>query len=146
MREAVVRVGVDPGQALTVEDITARIDRLADRGAVVHRRPADRELELILGADDADDARQRTVELCTTVFGSAPVIGTITFISRGTDEDALGVVAAFGVRARMERTEEGGEEVAVFTLPTADRRRVPESRLHTALEAALNCEVRIVFA
>jgi hypothetical protein len=34
----------------------------------------------------------------------------------------------------------------VFTLPTADRRRVPESRLHTALEAALNCEVRIVFA
>jgi hypothetical protein len=34
----------------------------------------------------------------------------------------------------------------VATISRADSRRVPESRLHTAFEAALNCEVRIVIA
>jgi hypothetical protein len=146
VRTAVVRVDIDPGRAVAADDLPARNDELAGHGAVVHRRPAERELELMLDGVNADDARRRTTELCTAVFGVAPAVGTITFLSRGTDDDALGVVEAFGVRAELERTEEGGEEVAVFTLPAADRRRVPESRLHTALEAALNCEIRIVYS
>jgi hypothetical protein len=146
VRTAVVRVDIDPGRILPADDLPARIDELAAHGAVVHRRPSERELELMLDSVNADDARRRTGDLCTAVFGTAPAVGAITFLSRGTDEDALGVVEAFGVRAELERTEEDGEEVAVFTLPAADRRRVPESRLHTALEAALNCEIRIVYS
>jgi hypothetical protein len=145
MRTAVVRVDVDPGRHLPVDELTGRLPRLSEYDVVVHRRPAEREFELLMDSVGTDDARERADGVCTAVFGVAPAIGTITFISRGTDEDALGVVEAFGVRARLERTEEDGEEVAVFTLVDADRRRVPESRLHTALEAALNCEVRIVY-
>jgi hypothetical protein len=146
MRRAVVRVDIDPEGVLPADDLDGRFDRLAAHGVVVHRRPAERQVELILDGANADDARLRTDEVCRSVFGAVPAIGAVTFISHGTDEDALGVVEAFGVRAQLERTEEDGEEVAVFTLPAADRRRVPESRLHTALEAALNCEVRIVYS
>ena len=143
MRQAVVRVDVDPDRTLSPGDIAAGVGRL---GELVNRRPGDRTIELVIDSDTADQARARAFEACTAAFGTAPALGAITFISRGTDADALGVISAFGVEARLERTEEDGEEVAVFTLPAADRRRVPESRLHTALEAALNCEVRIVFA
>jgi hypothetical protein len=146
MRQAVVRIDVDPDRTLSPGDIAAGIGRLGGSGVTVNRHPGERTVELVIDSDTPDQARARAFEACTAAFGTAPALGTITFISRGTDQDALGVVEAFGVQAHLERTEEDGEEVAVFTLPAADRRRVPESRLHTALEAALNCEVRIVFA
>jgi len=38
---------------------------------------------------------------------------------------------------------EEGWDVVHVTLCKADLERVPESRVHTALEASLNCEVRI---
>jgi hypothetical protein len=145
MREAVVRVDVDPQRALPVGEVACGVARLQQRGVLVLRKPSERELELVLDSTDAEDARQRTRELCESAFGTAPALGAVTFISRGSDEDALGVVAAFGVRAHLRRAQDGDAEVAIFTLDPADRRRVPESRLHTALEAALNCEVRIVY-
>lgn len=143
MRQAVVRVDIDPDRTLSPADITDGLGRL---DVTVQRHPRERSIELVIDCDTTEQARARAFSACTTAFGTAPALGAISFISHGTDEDALGVVAAFGVQAHLERTEEDGEEVAVFTLPAADRRRVPESRLHTALEAALNCEVRIVFA
>lgn len=140
-----VRVDPDPQGALSSGAIGEGVRRLQRRGFAVHRHPSDRELELLVESADPKDARSRTAAACAEVFKTAPGIGAVTFVSRGTDEDVLGVVAAFGVGGRLERIDEDGEEVVVVTLAAADRRRVPESRLHTALEAALNCEVRLMF-
>jgi hypothetical protein len=84
---------------------------------------------------------------CAEVLGAAgPQAGAATFLSRGTDEDALGVVRAFGISAELDRFWEADEEIAVFTITRDDAAHVAESRLLTALEAALNCEVRIIVA
>lgn len=146
MRQAIVRVDPDPGGSLSPADIVGRVARLSRPGIAVHRHASERELELVVDGIDPDDARTRVSDACAEAFGVDPEIGAVTFLSRGTDADALGVVAALGVRADIERVEEDDAEVAVLTVPAADRGRVPESRLHTALEAALNCDVRIVFA
>jgi hypothetical protein len=137
-----VRLDADPRQALSPERFAAGIRRVEAQGLAVLRRPGDRELTLTFDSASRDAARAQAVLACEQAFGTTPSTGVVTFVSRGTDEDALGVVEAFGLRARLERVE----EVAVFTLPAADRRRVPEGRLHTALEAALNCEIRIQYA
>lgn len=146
MRRAVIRVRPDPARSLSARDVEAGIDRLRARGFAVRPRGDGTELMLTVESPDAETARTTAAAACAEAFGTEPDIGVITFASRGTDEDALGVVERFGVRARVERVEEDGEEVAVFTVPAADRARVPESRLHTALEAALNCAVRIEYA
>lgn len=146
VRKAIVRVDPDPEATLSPADIVGRVGRLPRPGIAVHRHASERELELVVDSLDPGDARRRAVDVCAEVFGVLPEVGAVTFISRGTDADALGVIAAFGVHGSIERVEEDGAEVAILTVPAADRRRVPESRLHTALEAALNCDVRIVFA
>ncbi len=69
----------------------------------------------------------------------------LTFISHGTDDDAYGVLAGFGLTGVIERTPGAdGWDIITVTLRSADLQRVPESRIHTALEASTNCEVRIV--
>ena len=140
-----VRLDPDPENRLAAADRAAGIRLLASKNIAVRPRPAGPELDLILTGTDPDDIRSRVAEACEQLLGSTPSISSVTFVSRGTDEDALGVVAAFGLHARLDRIVEDGEEVARFTLDSADRRRVPESRLSTALEAALNCAVRIAF-
>ena len=82
--------------------------------------------------------------MCAKAFGTTPVPGVLTFISRGTDDDAHGVLAGLGLSGDIERvpTDDGWDVVHV-TLRKADLERVPESRVHTALEASLNCEVHI---
>lgn len=82
---------------------------------------------------------------CAGAFGTEPAEGTTTYLSRGTDEDALGVLLAFGVAGDLSRASGAdGWDVVTVRLAEADLRRVPESRIQTALEASLNCEVRIV--
>ena len=54
------------------------------------------------------------------------------------------MVGAFGISAELDRFWEEDEEIAVFTITREAASHVAESRLHTALEAALNCEVRII--
>ena len=77
-------------------------------------------------------------------FGPGPVAGVVTFISRGTDDDAHGVLSAFGLTGEIIRTPgDDGFDIVYVTLREADLDRVPESRIHTALEASLNCEVHI---
>ncbi len=61
-----------------------------------------------------------------------------------TNEDARGILEGFGIGGQVSRTVDGDDELVTVTVAGPDLRRVPESRLHTALEAALNCEVRIV--
>jgi predicted dinucleotide-binding enzyme len=146
MRTAVVRLDLDPQRALSPEQLAAALRTLTGRGLVLHRQQ-ERALELLLPSTDAEHARRQVLEACRQA-GLTPEVETVSFISRGTDEDALGVASAFGAgaTARLTRIEENGAEIAVLTIPATERRRIPESRLHTALEAALNCEVRLVFS
>lgn len=156
MRTAVIRVNLNPSGAEENARLSAAVDELRKSGLEVlapdfREVPADaREIELLLPGDDTAAlsawAEGRCAEALTSAGapGAAPKAGSATFLSRGTDEDALGVVRGFGISADIDRRWEKDEEILIATISRADSRRVPESRLHTALEAALNCEVRIV--
>ncbi|OCB28861.1 hypothetical protein A5675_06895 [Mycobacterium malmoense] len=154
MRTAVVRVNVDPERVLTpaqLRDGMAALLELAGRagaGLVANdlaAMPAGRrEVELLVAAQDGDTAKGTAMELCAKVFGGTPVPGVVTFISRGTDDDAQGVLSGFGLTGEIERAPGGdGFDVVYVTLREEDLERIPESRIHTALEASLNCEVHI---
>jgi hypothetical protein len=153
MRTAVIRVNLDPAGALASDRLAAAVEELRCSGLEViapdfERVPAQaREIELLLPGDDATALSSWAQDRCAEALGApGPVAGAATFLSRGTDEDVLGVVGAFGLTASVERSWNSDEEIVTVTIPRADARRVPESRLHTALEAALNAEVRIVYA
>lgn len=154
MRTAVVRVNVDPDSVLTPaqlrDGMAALLEVAAEAGVgVVENDLASlpesrREVELLIAAEDGDTAKSTAIELCTTVFGGGPVPGVITFVSRGTDDDAHGVLSAFGLTGDIERTPgDDGFDIVHVTLRESDLERIPESRVHTALEASLNCEVHI---
>ncbi|CAN5772552.1 hypothetical protein BH09ACT7_BH09ACT7_38110 [soil metagenome] len=160
MRTAVVRIGVDPSGELSAAQLRAGMTALValgrDAGAEVIETdlaampPSRREVEVLLATDDHDDALDIAMQLCANAFGvlgAKPVPGVVTYVSRGTDEDANGVLAGLGLTGAIERLPSGpdgpGWDTVVVTLNKADLVRVPESRVHTALEASLNCEVHI---
>jgi hypothetical protein len=154
MRTAVVRVGVDRTGELgpaQLRDGMARLRELAAAAGfdvvdndLAGLPPQRREVELLKAGDDPVELERRAVELCANAFGTTPTPGVLTFISRGTDDDAHGVLAGLGLTGDIERVAgEEGWDVVHVTLRKADLERVPESRVHTALEASLNCEVRI---
>jgi hypothetical protein len=154
MRTAVVRVNIDPGSVLTPAQLGEGIEVLLglsdEIGAGVVENnlaamPASRrEVQLLIAADDVDAAKQTAIDLCTKAFSTTPVPGVITFVSRGTDDDARGVLSAFGLTGEIARAPgDDGIDVVYVTLREDDLERVPESRVHTALEASLNCEVHI---
>jgi hypothetical protein len=155
MRTAVIRINVDPQGTLGATDIERGMDGvlagIAERGLqlvsddLASLPPKRRELQFLAEADDPSAMRHAASELCRSAFNTEPVEGTTTFLSRGSDEDARGVLSAFGVAGDVSRTGgEDGWDVVTVRLAEADLRRVPESRIQTALEASLNCEVRIV--
>jgi len=159
MRTAVIRVNLDPAGRHGAGDLERAVTELRARGievlapALEKLPPTAREIELIVPGDDPAALRSWAETTCAAVLGQGesqgkpqgkPQAGPPTFLSRGTDEDALGVVRAFGISAAMQRLYEDGDEIAVFTVSRADIGHAGQSRLHTALEAALNCEVRIV--
>jgi hypothetical protein len=157
MRTAVVRVDIDPSGQLTPvqlnEGMTA-LRGLADEAGVgvvdndlaampVRRR----EVRLLMTGTDAEVIKGSAVVLCAKAFDTIPAAGVVTYVSRGTDDDAHGVLAGFGLSGEIRRSPgEDGLDVVYVTLRKADLDRVPESRVHTALEASLNCEVRILSA
>ena len=154
MRTAVVRVGVDRVGELTpaqLRDGMTRLRELAGRAGfelvdndLAGLPPQRREVELLMAGDDPVELERRAVELCANAFGTTPVPGVLTYISRGTDDDAHGVLAALGLTGDIDRVAgDDGWDVVHVTLRKADLERVPESRVHTALEASLNCEVHI---
>jgi hypothetical protein len=153
MRTAVIRVNLNPAGDLASDRLAAVVEELRSSGLEViapdfqRVPPQAREIELLLPGDDTVALSAWAQARCAEALGQpGPVAGTATFLSRGTDEDVLGVVSAFGLTASVERTWSNDEEIVTVTIPRADARRAPESRLHTALEAALNAEVRIVYA
>lgn len=154
MRTAVVRVNVDPESACTAaqlrDGMAALLELARAAGADVVENDlaampaARREVELLIAAEDGDTARNAAMELCTKVFSAKSVPGVVTFISRGTDDDAHGVLSGFGLTGDIERTPgDDGFDIVYVTLREKDLERIPESRVHTALEASLNCEVHI---
>lgn len=152
MRTAVVRVNVDPDHALTPVQLTdgmaALLDSVGRTGVIENdlgAMPAGRrEVELLISCDNAESARRAAIKLCGRAFATIPLPGVVTFVSRGTDDDAHGVLAGFGLTADIVRTPgDDGFDIVDVTLREADLERIPESRVHTALEASLNCEVRI---
>ncbi|GGM02692.1 hypothetical protein GCM10007977_000080 [Dactylosporangium sucinum] len=144
-----MRVVFDRDGTVPATGYEAGLRRLRELGLEVVASPADRlparnrEVELIVAGLDPADV-DKHVALCADAFGAPATAGVVTYVSRGTDDDARGVLAAFGVDGTVRRLVDGDEELVTVTLAPGDLRRVPESRLHTALEAALNCEVRIV--
>jgi hypothetical protein len=156
MRTAVIRINVDPQGGLGAAEIERGLARVRagcagsglrlvseDLGALP---PTRRELQF-LGEDDPAAMRRAATGLCREAFGTEPSEGTTTFVSRGTDDDAVGVLAGFGLTGEVTRAPGADDwDVVTVRLTADDLRRVPESRIATALEASLNCEVRIVTA
>jgi hypothetical protein len=102
-----------------------------------------REVEMLM-VGEAEDLKATAVALCAKPFGTEPEPVVLTYISRGTDDDAHGVLAGFGLSGDIERVAgDDGRDVVYVTLRKVDLERIPESRIHTALEASLNCEVHI---
>jgi hypothetical protein len=105
---------------------------------------ARREVQLLMAGGDAEELKRDAIALCARAFETEPVAGVLTYVSRGTDDDAHGVLAGFGLVGEITRTAgDDGLDVVHVTLRKPDLERVPESRIHTALEASLNCEVHI---
>ncbi|MGH3969031.1 MAG: hypothetical protein ACRDTV_13205 [Mycobacterium sp.] len=147
MRTAVVRVSVDPSGVVTPERLNQGMTTLlglAEAAGAEVVPGAGRDVQLLISGDDPAALKQAAVELCTKAFGTDPVVGVVTFLSRGTDDDAHGVLSGFGLTGEIEREPgDDGFDVVHVTLRQADLERIPESRIHTALEASLNCEVHI---
>jgi hypothetical protein len=154
MRTAVVRVNVDPGSVLTATQLGEGMDALlglsdeVGAGIVENDLAAmpvgRREVQLLIAADDVDAAKRTAIDLCAKAFSTNPVPGVVTFVSRGTDDDARGVLSGFGLTGEIARAPgDDGFDIVYVTLREDDLERVPESRIHTALEASLNCEVHI---
>ncbi|MGA7134471.1 MAG: hypothetical protein WBZ15_19395 [Mycobacterium sp.] len=154
MRTAVVRVSVDPSGLLTPTQLDQGMSTLLgiadEAGAEVVHAPlaampaTRREVQVLITGDDADALKQTALELCAKAFGTTPVVGVVTYLSRGSDDDAHGVLAGFGLTGQIQRSPgDDGFDVVYVTLSETDLERVPESRIHTALEASLNCEVHI---
>lgn len=152
MRTAVVRMKVDPNGRLTADQLTTGMGKLA--GLVGQARlidnnlaampPSRREVEILIDGDDPEALQATAALWCAQAFGQTPERGVLTFISHGTDDDAHGVLAGFGLTAAVQRIEgDEGWDIIHVTLRREDVARIPESRIHTALEASTNCEVHI---
>jgi hypothetical protein len=154
MRTAVMRINIDPEGTLGAAEVARGLDNLQSGLAELGLRlvsgdlaslPAKRRELQFLGDGDPAALLASAGELCRTAFGTRVAAGTTTYLSRGSDDDALGVLSAFGLAGDVTRVSGGeGWDVVTVRLAAADLRRVPESRIQTALEASLNCEVRIV--
>jgi hypothetical protein len=150
----VVRIRVDPAGRLTPAQLTDGMVSLRDLAAPagidvlennLAAMPAGRrEVEMLMVGNEPEDLKAKAVALCAKAFSTEPEPGVLTYVSRGTDDDAHGVLAGFGLTGDIERVPgDDGLDVIHVTLRKTDLERIPESRVHTALEASLNCEVHI---
>lgn len=152
MRTAVVRIKVDPAGQLTADQLTSGMTELAGMigdaqlidNNLAALPPSRREVEILMDGTDPQRLQSTAIDWCAKAFGSVPEPGVLTFVSHGTDDDAHGVLAGFGLVGQIERVEGiDGWDIIHVTLRKDDLTRIPESRIHTALEASTNCEVHI---
>lgn len=155
MRTAVIRVDVDPAGELPPAEFGKKISALISSAAKsgisvtapdIDRLPARRrEIQVLIDGDDTAALREHAVGMCADIFGSRVRPGAVTFVSRGTDDDAHGVLAGFGITGEIDRScDAAGFDTLTVRLARTDLERIPESRIQTALEAATNSEVVIV--
>jgi hypothetical protein len=116
MRTAVVRVKIDPTGMLTPERLREGMEvllELVDQiGAEVVKKDTGPDVDLLIAGDNAEDAKQIAIRLCAKAFNTTPVTGVVTFISRGTDDDARGVLAGFGLSGQIVRdTDDQGFDI-----------------------------------
>jgi len=149
----VVRIDVDPTGQLTPEQLQTgmvRLRELAGQSGVdlvetdVAAMPVGRrQVRLLISGADTD-ITENGMRMCAKAFATAPAAGVVTYVSRGTDDDVHGVLAGLGLAGDIDRTPGAdGLDTVHVTLAETDIARVGESRIHTALEASLNCEVHI---
>jgi hypothetical protein len=154
MRTAVVRVNIDPEGRFTHarlrEGMVVLLRLVGEAGVdmvesdLTTMPTGRREVQLLIAAEDADAAKRTAIELCAKAFSGPALPGVVTFVSRGTDDDAHGVLAGFGLTGEIVRAPgDEGYDIVYVRLREEDLDRIPESRVHTALEASLNCEVHI---
>ena len=154
MRTAVVRVNIDPEGRFTHawlrEGMVVLLRLVGEAGVdmvesdLTTMPTGRREVQLLIATEDADAAKRTAIEFCTKAFGGTALPGVVTFVSRGTDDDAHGVLAGFGLTGEIVRAPgDDGYDIVYVRLREEDLDRIPESRVHTALEASLNCEVHI---
>ncbi len=148
-----VRLDVDPAGKLVPEHLMsgmATLRELAGQAGVdvvdadIAAMPVGRRHVRLLITGAERDVIDIGVRLCAKAFGTAPTPGVVTYLSRGTDDDVHGVLAGLGLSGEIARAAgPDGLDIVHVTLAESDLQRVGESRIHTALEASLNCEVHI---
>src|SRR5258708_24857599 len=128
MRTAVIRINVDPGGTLSDTDVESGVAQVLagvselgmrlvhpDLGSLPSSR---RELQFLAAGEDPAAVARSARDLCRRAFGTEPAEGTTTYLSRGTDEDALGVLLAFGAAGDLSRAS-GGDGGDVRTVRPA---------------------------
>jgi hypothetical protein len=151
-----VHVNLDPAGQESVATLERAVEALRDRFEVLASDldkypPTRREIELIRGGDEAGDLAQAAEAACAAALSQAgatasPRAVAVSFLSSGSEEDARGVVRAFGLADGLRAIVFEDENVAVFVLEREVLQRTTPAKLQTALEAALNREVRFVEA
>ena len=154
MRTAVVRVRVDPDGALTAAQLRDGMRTLRDladgagAGLVdndLSAMPvARREVELLMAGPDPLELKQAATELCANAFGTAAGGRRPHLHQQGHRRRRPR--RARRIRADRRNSSPSGRSRlgrGARDAGKADLARVPESRIHTALEASLNCEVHI---
>src|SRR5260370_14934522 len=147
MRTAVIRINVEPGGTLSDTDVESGVAQVLEGASERGMRLVDpdlgslpssrRELQFLAAGEDPAAVARSARDLCRRAFGTEPAEGTTTYLSRGTDEDALGVLLAFGVAGDLSRASGGdGWDVVTVRLARADLRRGPRSRSPTPPRAS----------
>ena len=65
-----------------------------------------REVQMLMVGGDAEQLKRDAVALCAKAFGTDPSPGVVTYVSWGTDDDAHGVLAGFGLTGRSPARRE----------------------------------------
>ena len=136
MRTAVVRVQVDPAGGLTpaqLSDGMAALRALVDsadievlENNIAAMSAGRREVQMLMLGSDVEQLKRDAVALCAKAFGTDPSPGVLTYVSRGTDEDAHGVLAGFGLAGEITRIPgDDGLDIVHVTLRKAVLDRVP---------------------
>lgn len=148
-----VRIDVDPTGKLNPEQLRTgmtNLRALAGQSGVdlvetdVAAMPVGRRQVRMLITGAETDIIDIGMRMCAKAFDTMPTSGVVTYVSRGTDDDVHGVLAGLGLTGDIDRKQGAdGLDIVHVTLAETDVARVGESRIHTALEASLNCEVHI---
>lgn len=152
-----MHVNLDPTGHESVAALLRAVEVLHDDGFEVLAADLDkypstrREIELIRGGDEPGEEARAAEAACAAALSQAgstarPRAVAVSFLSSGTEEDARGVIRAFGLAEGLRAITFEDENVAVFVLEREVLRRTAPAKLQTALEAALNREVRFVEA